>query len=97
MAWASRNCRCSTPLVNKPRAPLAANSKDTASVQRFTEKAPSRRNPVFAAISGTWPRLASAIASIHLERMIRRAASILADASAILICVLCMSPSLARL
>ena len=57
MAWASRNCRCNAPVVNNPRAPLAANNSDTASVQRLTEKAPSRRNLVLAAISGMWPRL----------------------------------------
>ena len=32
--------------MDKPRAPLAANSSDTASVQRLTEKAPSRRSLV---------------------------------------------------
>src|ERR1700704_3533422 len=50
MALASRNCRCKAPLVYNPRAPLAANSSDTASVQRLTEKAPSRRDLVLAAI-----------------------------------------------
>src|ERR1700730_4845396 len=53
IAWASRNCRCNAAFVNNPRAPLAENNSDTASVQRLTAKAPSRRNLVLAATSRT--------------------------------------------
>mgnify|MGYP006920610543 CR=1 FL=1 len=59
--------------------------------------APSRRSFVFAAMPGTSPRRTSASTSMQFVRMISRAASVFADASSILICVLCKSPILARL